>query len=138
VDGQPVADRSIIVTAAELRASGTGSGPLILGASWYVTSHEGCVGNRIRFSTEKEPSCSRYYDHLAQELPAVKGAKGRSRWAGGGLRAAAEGLAVGMPLVPGSDPSSPPKVVPESSRCGQRTEATSPPGAGIGCNLLPR
>jgi hypothetical protein len=35
-----------------------GSGPLVLGASRYVTSHEGCVCNRIRFGTEKEPSGS--------------------------------------------------------------------------------
>jgi len=68
----------------------------------------------------------RYYDHLAQELPAVKGAKGRSRWAGGGLRAAAEGLAVGMPLVSGSDPSSPPRSF------------RSPPGAASGLRRPPR
>jgi hypothetical protein len=47
--------------------------------------------------------------HFAQEPPAVKGARGRSRWVGGGLRAPAEGLTVGMPLVSGSDPSSPPR-----------------------------
>jgi hypothetical protein len=111
---------------------GAGPGPLVFAASRYVTSHEGCVCNRIRFGTEKEPSCSQILRPFSPRAAGRQGRQGRCRWGGGGLRAA-EALAVGMPLASGSDPSSPPgsfRSLPAAA-CGLRRPRRQAPGSAV-------